>query len=284
MSTAHAYCRVSTSKQGALGIDAQKGVIQTLYDKHLKDKYPSLAWYIDEDVSARQVEFKKRPASKDLDLRIVKGDCIIFAKFDRAFRSLRDTLNMLHYWDHAGIAVHCADFHGGEPFDSTSMTGKILVWALALCAEIEGDRAKQRMKDWSTSQAKLGRATGGKPHYGFKFVRHGPPCTAKGLPPAVVQPEPEELEVLDFIYKQQLRGFANSRIARHLNKNGFLHRGKPWHQNMVKLVGKGYAKIKAMEAKLVAEGVTLAKNEFISPMGVICKLIPEAECSTSTSS
>lgn len=271
--TAHGYLRVSTGKQGALGLDAQKEIVQSLWEKHLKDEYPELRFYADEDVSARSIEFKNRPKAKELQLRIQRGDCIIFPKLDRGFRSLRDTLNMFHSWDMIGVRIFCPDFGIGQMFDSASMMGKMLVVMLGLCAEIEGERSKQRMADWAVSQKKMGRASGGFAPYGFKFVRHGAPTGAKRRPPAILQPNDAEREVMMFCHTSHMKGIGFFRIAKHLNAHGYTNRnGKPWEYGMLRVRYKEWVKCLAYEKKFeMARKRRLAPWEFVTPDGVICQ-------------
>lgn len=279
MPTAHGYLRVSTGKQGALGLDSQRLIVTDLYEKHLKDKYETLRIYEELHVSAHSIDFQDRPKGKEIGIHIQKGDCIIFPKLDRGFRSLRDTLTMFEYWKKLGVRIYSPDFGGGGGiFDSESMIGKLLVVMLGVCAEIEGDRVRQRMKDWEASQRKSGRAVAGVPDFGYKYVRYGEPTGVKNIPPAIIQPEANEQELMEFYDAMTLRGHSCMDIARHLKRYGVVARGgRAYESGRLSQYYKEWLRIKGMgKAAAKARGKPIQPDEFVTPDGVIAKIIPES--------
>jgi len=85
---AYGYARVSTGKQ-KMSPEAQKEVIEGYYHEHLAGTHAWGGVFVEPHTSARKVAFLKRPVGKELCDRATRGDCIIVAKFDRGFRSVR---------------------------------------------------------------------------------------------------------------------------------------------------------------------------------------------------
>lgn len=276
MATAYIYLRVSTEKQGMLGLESQRSVCLDLWEKRLKEQYPTVLTYEEQGVSAVSVDFQKRPKAKEIGLRIQRGDCIIFAKMDRAFRSIRDALNVIDYWKKIGVNVYCPDF--GTSADLNGIHGKILLIGLTLAAEIEGDRARQRTLEWSESQRRAGRSVGSA-SYGFKNVRHGTPIGYSKKPPAILQPVDDEQSIARWCVQQQLQGHGATRIARHLNRNGYVYRkGKPFTHDHVNKILRLFRKIIAAEKRLVsARKFGIKPWEFVTPDGVLSKRIDVPE-------
>ena len=284
MGKAYGYARVSTDKQGDLGIEAQKQCIKELWEKHLKKDYPELEFFIDMDVSARQNDFTKRPQAKSLALRLTKDDALIFSKLDRGFRSLRDMLNQLHFWDKTGVRVFCPDFGIGQIYDSKSMMGRMALICFGMVAEMEGMRCSQRTHDFNRSQEAAGRPIG-TAWYGFKNVRRGSPTTAKNKSPAYLQPEPAEQEIARFIVASKEKGIDFLQIAKHLKAHGYVSRtGKPMLRENVHHIYKRWRKIVEFERLLPkTRGYKLREWEFMSPSGRVLinfdlqHLIPDEE-------
>lgn len=273
MKTAYGYIRYSTDKQGDMSVEAQTKVITDLYQSHVKADFKDLVLLVDQDCSARQKEFETRPKGKELCLRVGRGDCIIFSKLDRGFRNIKDMLVMFDRWDKRGIRVFCPDFGLGCHYDSSSLVGKIMIVCLGLCAEIEGHRSSQRMADWEASQRAQGRATGGNPPKGFKFVRWGPPTGSKKQPAAYLQPEDSEQELMRFIWQHKKQGVGHLRIYKHLVREGITtFRGRKLTRLTVVSLYKAISVIVAHEQATAARrGRKLAAHEFVTPDGVICK-------------
>jgi putative DNA-invertase from lambdoid prophage Rac len=269
--TAFLYLRTSTDRQGELGISAQKLVGEELYKAHVQKEYPELVILADEDCSARQNEFQTRPKAKELMLRITPEDCVIFPKLDRGFRNLRDLLNVMHLFDRLGIRTFSPDFGIGQVYDSKSLIGKMSLVIFGLAAEIEGHRCSQRSHDFNASQRKMGRATNVAP-YGFKIVRRGEPTGAKRQPPAWLQPDDYEQEIMRFCDTYHKKGFGFNKIARHLNENGKLRRnGTPWVPCNLYAYHRKWLKVVDFEIKLAKiRGHRLKEWEFITPAGTLC--------------
>lgn len=270
----YAYTRVSTNRQGEIGLDAQQLVNQTYWERYLKPDYPEILHYADADVSARQYDFAKRPKAKELMMRVTKGDAILFPKLDRAFRSMRDTVNTVELWQKMGIPVFCPDFGSGVAIDGKSMIGKMLLYTFSMAAEFEGDRVSQRMKDFGSSQKKMGRVVCGKIPYGYKKVRVGKPQGAKHQPPAYYQPAPEELAIAKSIRQFRMGGQTYEAISDHLNAHGFKWRdGTPWTRKQVVRAYDSYRDILAMiERAEAARKLKLQPWEYVTPYGVIAEV------------
>jgi putative DNA-invertase from lambdoid prophage Rac len=278
MPTAYGYIRFSTNKQGVISIESQKMIIQDLYDRHVdKVQFPVLEIFVDEHVSAREFEFLERPEGKRLAARARKGDIVLFAKLDRAFRDLRDSLNVMHFWDKSGIRVICPDFGFsalglGPIYDSGTFIGKFGLVMIGLCAEIEGTRSSQRIKDFQAMAAREGRASSGSVPYGFCYVRRGKPTGPKDRPPAWIQPDDHEQSVMWFVYKSRKLGHTFYKIVEHLKAQKIRNRkGKDLGITHVQRFYRNAKILHALRKKLKEErGFDLREWEFLTLDGVIC--------------
>jgi DNA invertase Pin-like site-specific DNA recombinase len=267
------YCRVSTAKQSEIGLESQKQAGTDFWEKHVKQDYPELVHFTDDGVSAAKHEFLNRPAGKELNIRAERGSAIIFPKLDRGFRDMRDALNCLHLWDQMGVRVYIADalMPGLPYYDSTNPMCKFGMMLAAWLAELEVDRVRKRNSDFRDMATRQGRASTPAP-YGWKNVRKGAPQGAKNQPPAWIQPNPEEQEILEFVHTYKRKGFGFGAIAKHINAAGKRRRnGKEFTATyLVKYYGL-FKKVKLAEKNFeAARKMKLRPWEFVSPNLVIC--------------
>lgn len=267
------YCRVSTARQGEIGLESQKQAGTDFWEKHVKQDYPELVHFTDDGVSAAKHEFLNRPAGKELNIRAGRGDAIIFPKLDRGFRDLRDALNTLALWDQMGVRVYIADalMPGLPYYDSTNPMCKFGMMLAAWLAELEVDRVRKRTADFTEMAIRQGRAPTRAP-YGWKNVRRGAPQGAKNQPPAWVQPHPEEQEILEFVHAHKRKGFGFGAIAKHINAAGKRRRGgQEFTANHLIKYYRLFKKVKMSEKSFEStRKMKLRPHEFISPDLVIC--------------
>lgn len=100
-------------------------------------------YYTDIDVSAtRFTDFDKRPAANRLTQITRRGDHIIFAKLDRAFRTVPEGLLRAQQWRESGVVVHFLDLRVDT---STAMGEAFLTFAL-MGARLEARKTGERTK------------------------------------------------------------------------------------------------------------------------------------------
>ena len=140
------YVRDSTGKQ-VWGVEAQKSAIMPCYQSQLSethDWYPGPGrFFVDRGESARKETFRSRPAGQRLDEILGKGDAIIIAKMDRAFRNIRDQVLTMEDWMERGITIYSAS----EGWNTGNSAGKFLDQLMGLFAEQESNRMAERVHE-----------------------------------------------------------------------------------------------------------------------------------------
>jgi DNA invertase Pin-like site-specific DNA recombinase len=171
MPTAYSYCRVSTPQQAesGAGLDAQKSAIQQHYETNLKPKgFEWAGFFIDPAVSG-SIPFNNRPAGGELAKQLQKGDRIVVAKWDRAFRSMRDMCITVEGWVTRGVRASVLDM----PVDIFTDEGMLIAQMFTAIAEFERKRMRQRIREALAARKAQGRPVNRFAGHGFKWVRNG---------------------------------------------------------------------------------------------------------------
>ena len=164
--TIYGYTRVSTLKQVNEGesLETQKRQIVGYAD--------SRGWnlsceniFVEKGVSGG-VEFNSRPEGEKLLQVLQAGDILVIPKLDRAFRSTRDAMNVLHFLKENEISVHSLDM--GEV--TGSGVGAIIFTILSAFASFERDRVATRIKEVKQRRRADGYFVGGRRGFGFNVV------------------------------------------------------------------------------------------------------------------
>lgn len=276
--TAYGYARVSTAGQvkSGLGQADQRQEIEVAY-RHRYAKSHAWGELIEDPAeSAGKVMFLDRPGGRRLNDLLRRGDLVIVAKLDRAFRSLRDAVNMLHAWEQRGVAVVFCDC-GGNTIDMGTATGKIVVWAWSLVAELEWGRIRERCQASVDQRRDQDRFYGGAKHvYGYRITRD---------PKRWFYPDPATRRLGAWMVRQQdALGHTAPAIRRHLNTvqaedgsaslNPFT--GKPWTDGTVL---EWVARERDLQTREAAAGVDNVTT-FLMPSGrvkALAELPPEAQ-------
>lgn len=150
------YVRVSTNRQAEEGYSISQQI------ERLEKYCDAMGWqlvkvYTDDGYSGGSLE---RPAMEQMIKEIKNGqaDIVLVDKLDRLSRSQFDTLYMIQkVFDANGVAFVSRN----ESFDTSSAFGKAMVGILAVFAELERSRIKERMMDGLEGRAKEGLFRGG---------------------------------------------------------------------------------------------------------------------------
>lgn len=197
----YGYGRVSTKMQ-SISIAAQEEHCKQFYEFRLKPK--ELEWggfYSDSDTSGA-TPFGKREAGGVLLNRMAAGDHVIFAKMDRAFRSLKDQVLTVEQFQNMHVTPHFID----AGVDGSTPMGRFLLQLLAGFAELERERIKERINDAFRQRKAMGLAIGGKAPYGFKIGhRNGERYYDPNVP---------EQQVMRKIYELRERGHTLEEVWR----------------------------------------------------------------------
>lgn len=133
-----AYLRVSTDRQE---LDNQRLEIS----RYAESKGLAVDEWIEAEISSRK-DMKRRGIT-DLLSRLRKGDVLIVSELSRLARSIHEASEIFHELTKQRVHLHVIKQNivtagNGEADIQT----KVLVWAFALCAELERDLISQRTK------------------------------------------------------------------------------------------------------------------------------------------
>lgn len=150
------YVRVSTQHQAEEGYSIPQQI------ERLKKYCDAMGWilvkiYTDDGYSGGSLD---RPAMNQMiqDIEAGHTDIVLVDKLDRLSRSQFDTLFMIQkVFDANGVAFVSRN----EAFDTSTPFGKAMVGILAVFAELERSRIKERMMDGQEGRAKEGKFRGG---------------------------------------------------------------------------------------------------------------------------
>lgn len=167
------YARVSHVDSSTSGLSMSSQAEQTeRYAKYLQTKRPQLSrgpHFGDEVVSATSDKLRDRPQGSQLDASLQRGDHVVFAKLDRAWRSMRDMLETLDSWKERGITVHFCDMM----LDTSSASGEVFLRILCMLAEWEAKVISERTKMALEVRRKQGRPVNNQTPKGFSRRKQG---------------------------------------------------------------------------------------------------------------
>lgn len=214
------YVRVSTDKQAEEGYSIPQQI------ERLKKYCEAMNWqvakiYTDDGYSGGDLE---RPAVKQMEKDISKGlaDIVLVDKLDRLSRSQFDTLYMIQkVFDphHVGFVSRA------EAFDTSTPFGKAMVGILAVFAELERTRIKERMADGKEGRAKDGLYHGG----GMEPIGYNYDKTTKTL--SVNEYEAMQVREIFKLFNERM---PLNTIANYMNDKGYRHKHGEWYGNTIR--------------------------------------------------
>jgi DNA invertase Pin-like site-specific DNA recombinase len=168
-----------------------------------------------------------RPEGGPLLAQLVKGDVPIVAKLDRAFHNAADALATAERLKAQKVDLIVADM-GSEPVTQNGVS-RMFFGMLALVAEFERERIKERSAQGRTAKRQVGGHIGGSAPFGFRKIGVGRA--------ARLEPDPAQQAALAEMRKLAADGLASRAIAaavqaRHgltcrMSRFGLHWRGKP---------------------------------------------------------
>ena len=218
---AYGYCRVSDDKQAdkGLSLEAQQRICEERY-RQLAEKIPGLQWggcFVDPAVSGSKVMFLQRPAGRELQKRLKKGDYVIVTNLDRIFRDLEDTIRMNNLWIKQCINPLYLDIPEIPNTDPMFIPHVIL---RGLFSHMEVSSIKTRVKRAMADKKARGEAISRRPPFGFKFKwGHRPGQDSKKWVKFVV-PDPEYDKLGGYVISMRNGGYSWPRIAYLFNGCG----------------------------------------------------------------
>lgn len=158
------YIRVSTQEQ------ADEGYSLGEQEERLRKYCEAMGWilvkiYTDGGFSGANME---RPALQEMIKAIEKGeaDVVLVDKLDRMSRSQYDTLYLIQ---RVFTPNDVAFVSRAETFDTSSAFGRAMVGILAVFAELERERLRERTADGRDGRAKEGKWKGGPAPSGYDY-------------------------------------------------------------------------------------------------------------------
>jgi DNA invertase Pin-like site-specific DNA recombinase len=200
--TVFGYTRVSTAEQAA---DDRTSLATQRRKIAAAAELAGLA--IDEIVEEAGVSgsrpLAERPNGGTLLARLRKGDTLIVAKLDRAFRNAADALATAEQLKAEKIDLVVADM-GSEPVTQNGVS-RMFFGMLALVAEFERERIRERLADGRGAKRAAGGHIGGQTPFGFSKVGVGRA--------ARLEPDPAQQEAIITIHTLAAEGMASRAIA-----------------------------------------------------------------------
>jgi site-specific DNA recombinase len=214
------YVRVSTQHQAEEGYSIPQQI------ERLKKYCEAMGWilvkiYTDDGYSGGSLD---RPAMNQMIKEIESGhaDIVLVDKLDRLSRSQFDTLYMIQkVFDANGVAFVSRN----EAFDTSTPFGKAMVGILAVFAELERSRIKERMMDGQEGRAKEGKYKGGGPiPTGYNYNKE------TGLLEINEYEAMQVREVFD-LFINRMPIFT---IMMHMNKKGYRTKYGEWKEQTIR--------------------------------------------------
>jgi len=199
MGTAYIYTRVSTVEQN-LSPEWQANVCKVYYETALAPKGYTLGGiFHDHGESAYSIDWRDRTKGREMFNLVKPGDIIVVAKMCRAFRSLRDRENCLHFLGQVGIDIAVLDCN----MDTTTAAGKFAAGIIALQVQWESDVRSERGKAAHSIRRQRKTPKKAVPPPGWKLDK------AAGE----LVPDYDERRLLAMVYDHQARGIRSLKKA-----------------------------------------------------------------------
>ena len=168
----HGYVRVSTREQAGedrLSLRIQEREIQEL----ATSRYPEREFVLwsDPGQSAWSIPLSQRKAGKAMLEALQPGDTVVATKFDRLFRSTRDTHNQIAELQKLGVELIILQL-GREPIGESPI-GKAIISLLAIFGELEADYTRQRTGEGKAAKRARGGFAGGGVPMGSRKIGKG---------------------------------------------------------------------------------------------------------------
>ena len=214
------YVRVSTAHQAEEGYSIPQQI------ERLQKYCDAMGWilvkiYTDDGYTGASLD---RPAMNQMikDLEAGHADIVLVDKLDRLSRSQFDTLYMIQkVFDVNNVAF----VSRAESFDTSTPFGKAMVGILAVFAELERSRIKERMIDGKEGRAKEGKHRGG----GFDPIGYD------------YNPETGSLEINEYdamqvreIFDLFIERMPIFTIMTYMNKRGYRHKYGDWKSQTIR--------------------------------------------------
>lgn len=219
MPVVYAYGRASTSKQ-TLTEASQRSVC----DEHigrvmLPQGFVFGGWLFDSATSGSKPLFEREEGRK-LWVLVQPGDVVVWAKLDRAFRSVVDGSRTMQQLQQKGVAFHSLDLG----LDTSTPIGRCICTILMSFAELELEFVRQRTRDALRSKKAAGLPYGRCTPIGWRRI--GKRRTAHFLPDLRERAQVEHMVAL------RAKGMSLNEIAYAMRMTK-RPRGRDWDRKTI---------------------------------------------------
>lgn len=200
MPTVYAYGRASTGRQ-TITEDHQRSVCEEFVNRSLvPDGYTYGGWLYDNATSGTSPMFE-REKGRELWALVQPGDKIVWAKLDRAFRSVIDAAQTMQLLTAKGVSFNSLDLG----LDTSTPIGRCVFTILTAFAELEVEFIRQRTRDGLRAKRRAGKPFG--KHAPIGWVKRG-----KGRDSYYLPDEQEREQVMRMVGMRD-RGASLERIT-----------------------------------------------------------------------
>ena len=210
------YTRVSTQMQADKGIslDAQKNELIEYCNKN------NYEYEIFEDAGISGKSINKRKQLQKLLNNLQNYDVVLCYKLSRISRSVKDMSNMLDKFQKTNTRFISLK----ENIDTEQVTGKLLIYIISICAEIERDNISEYVKMAKKQEFESGRVTA-KAVLGYDIINK-----------QLVLNE-QESPIVKFIFETYNKTHNYYKTAQICNKKGFRgKKGNEFHASSIKTI------------------------------------------------
>lgn len=219
--TTYAYMRVSTLEQAeGTSLDSQKRECKGLAMTH--GVY--IERYIEDGGVSGLVPFIERLDAHGA--KLVAGDVVIVAKFDRFSRNALDALNTIQHFKKIGAKL-IINGHG-DVTDPTNIQAKAMLTIMAAFTELERETIRQRQREGQGAKKSQGGHIGGSAPFGYVVVGRGKD--------ARLEVDPVQQKALGDAVTLRHEGFSLRHIAGALLET---HGVKVSHESLRKALQRG---------------------------------------------
>ena len=187
---------------------------------------------------------------------IARWDVLVTSKVDRVSRSVVDFHNLLSWCQEHGKSYVSV----GESFDLSTPMGRMLAQILAVFAEFERERIRERARDARLRLRSLGRYPGGHVPFGWRAEELADGGWAL-VPDEAVADDAREMA------RMRVSGKSSAEIARWVSERiSLTTHGKPWSADAVRQILRGPHMRGLLEPRKYAE-LRAALEESARPVG-----------------
>lgn len=210
-----------------------------------------IAIAVDEDTSGAVPPFERESLGPWMTTRRNEWDVLVVAKLDRFTRSIRDFADAIDWFEDNGkVFVSVA-----ESMDLSTSTGKMMAKMVALFAEWERERIKERATESRAALRQAGRFGGSSAPYGYRPVKMD-----GGV---YLEPDPQTAPIVRQLIEDAIKGVNLVQLCAGLTADGVKPpSGKKWHWASV----RSMLMSKALLGQSVRRDGTVVRNAAGSPV------------------